>query len=107
MKTTLTLSAVLLSLTLIPVAFAHGAQEQNAAQATRDARGSVTVLHVAASAPDQATITRSALRGLDVELRAAVLNSLREASVRLLQLAAPVFEEASALISERRVTSGF
>jgi hypothetical protein len=105
MKSNLTLSAALLSLSMASAAFANGAQEQGAEHVARDAHGSVSVLHVAATAPGQGAVTRSALRGLDLELRATLLNSLREASVRMLQLAAPVLGDASALLTERRMTS--
>ena len=94
MKTTLTLSAVVLSLTLAPAAFATGAQEQSPVQRAGAAHGTVTVMHVVTTAPDLATITRSALQGLDLELRATLLNSLRESSLRVLQLVAPAVEKA-------------
>lgn len=105
MKKTLTLGAVLLSLTLAPTAFANGAQEQSRVQGFATPQGTVTVMHVETTAPNLATIMRTALQGLDNEVRATLLASLRESSLRVLQLAAPMFEEAGAALAEVRTIS--
>lgn len=100
MKTRLTLSAVLLSLTLAPAAFANGAQDQAPARPASGTHGTVTVLDVVTTAPDLAAVTRSALKGLDAELRATLLGSLRESTERmLLQFAAPLIEERAATLT--------
>ncbi|MDY6982249.1 MAG: hypothetical protein SV422_04105 [Pseudomonadota bacterium] len=102
MKKTLTLSAVLLSLSLAPAAFANGAQEQSPAQRAANPQGTVTVMHVETTAPSLATITRNALQGLDNDVRATLLTSLRESSLRMLQLAAPLLGEAGVALAEAR-----
>lgn len=102
MKKTLTLSAVLLSLALAPAAFANGAQEQSVTQRSSSPQGSVTVMDVETTAPSLATITRTALQGFDNDVRATLLAGLRESSLRMLQFAAPVLEEAGAALAEAR-----
>jgi hypothetical protein len=91
MKTSLTLSTVLFALTLSPAAFANGAQEQTPAAATAIPGTSVTVFTVQ-QVPQAASVTRSVLEQLDVDVRANLLDNLRAGSavvVEALQIAAP------------------
>jgi hypothetical protein len=101
MKTSLTLSTVLFALTLTPAAFANGAQEQTqavaSAVATATPTTSVTVFTVQ-QMPQAASVTRTVLEQLDVDVRANLLSSLRASSavvVEALQIAAPALVEVA------------
>lgn len=93
MKTNLTLSAVLFSLTLAPAAFANGAQEQKPAAST-PVPAAATATETEATG-EVTSITRAVLQGLDLELRAELMNSLRESALGLLQVAAPALVETT------------
>ena len=97
MKTSLILSTVFCALTLTPAAFANGAQEQTPAVAAAAApRTSVTVFSVQ-QLPEAASLTRSALQQLDVDVRANLVSSLRANSVLVVEairIAAPALVEA-------------
>jgi hypothetical protein len=97
MKTSLILSTVLCALTLTPAAFANGAQEQTPAVAVAAARQTSVTVFTVQQLPDAASVTRSALQQLDVDVRANLVRSLRANSVLVveaLRIAAPAIVEA-------------
>ena len=93
MKTTRILSAALFALTLAPAAFANdGAQERT--EAVAPAAAVDTSIAIEAT-NEVASITRAVLQRLDVELRAELLESLRESALGLLKTATPVLSDTA------------
>ena len=103
MKTSLILSTLFCAMTLTPAAFANGAQEQTPAVSRPDAasanpRTSVTVFTVH-QLPETASVTRSVLEQLDLDVRADLLSRLRASSalvIEAVQSAVPTVAEAAA-----------
>jgi D-aminopeptidase len=102
MKTSLTLSAVLFALTLTPVAFANGAQEQ-----TQETAAPVTSAMTVTVANTTATsaVTRSALAQIEVDVRQNLVSSLRESGLRVLQVATPAVVRAASISTQLDLTA--
>ena len=102
MKTSLTLSAVLFALTLTPVAYANGAQEQTQqAAVTVSPYTTVSVVNTTAAS----VVTRAALEKIETDVRQNLVSSLRDSGLRVLQLAAPALVEAASSIKHLDLTA--